>query len=148
VKRFRFGLEQVLKVKKQRERIAEAKLAQARKALDDAQAHVETVRLEIGRVSATLGGLIGSVLRPETWAATFEHSDRLARAMRDAETALAQARKLFDEAAQARRAIATEVEILKSLRQQKLEEHRAETQKVEQNRLDELGMRRWSGNNP
>jgi flagellar export protein FliJ len=146
VKRFRFGLEKVLKVKMQRERIAEAKLAQARLALEAAQQHVETIAQEIGRVAANLEKTIGSVLRPETWTATFEHSSQLARALRDAEVALAQARQQFDEAAAVRRVLATEVEALKSLRQQKWDEYREESRKNEQDRLDELGMRRWSGN--
>jgi flagellar export protein FliJ len=146
VKRFRFGLEKVLKVKQQSERIAEAKLAQARHALDLAQQHVDTVREQLQRVAASLERMVGRVLPPEQWAGTFEHSGQLSRALREAEVALDLARQHFEEAAQARRKIATEVETLKGLRRQQWEEHRGEEQKREQERLDELGMRRWSGN--
>jgi flagellar export protein FliJ len=148
VRRFQFGLERVLKVKHQREKIAEARLAQARVALEAAQDRVAELGREIVLAGEALNRLVGRVLTAEVWAQTFDHSARLGAALETAEGLAARAQRVFDEAAEARKAIATEVEALKTLKQQKWEVYKDEVQRAEQIRLDEISMRGWQGDPP
>jgi flagellar FliJ protein len=143
VKRFRFGLEHLLKVKEQRERLAEARVAQARQELTLCQERIEKLNGELGEVALRLERLLGKVLPAETWAGTFDQSSRLERAIREAEVKLVKAEAALRDAIQARTRISTEVEALETLREQHLDAYRQDLQRAEQIRLDEISMRQW-----
>lgn len=146
MRRFRFSLDRVLKVKQQREKLAEVRVAQALAAAELARQAVAGVRQEIVTASLAMQQRVGRVLTGDVWAAAFDHSDRLNAALVRAEAVLREAETRLEEAVQARRQIATEVEALKTLRQQQWEQHRDEVQKAEQERLDEIGLRGWQEN--
>jgi flagellar FliJ protein len=143
VKRFQFSLERVLKLKEQRERMAELRLKQAQMVLEQARSVVAAIREQLRQVAATLENKVGAPISPAGWIMYYEHSQQLGRTLEQAEAKVVQARKHLQEAAAERTQIATEVEALHHLRDQQWQEHWEEMMRLEQIRLDELGMRRW-----
>jgi flagellar export protein FliJ len=144
VKRFQFSLERVLKLKEQRERLAELRLKQAHAALEQARAVVVALRTELARTAAALEGKLGQTIAPGAWMVHYQHSTYLGQAIDLAEGNVARAAQAVREAAAERTRIATEVEAMLHLRHGQWQEHWDETMRQEQIRLDDLGMRRWA----
>jgi flagellar FliJ protein len=143
VKRFRFSLDTLLRVKKQREQLAEARVAQARLEVEACQGRLARLQDALQEVARRLESALGSALPAESWAGTFEQSARLERAIRAAEYRLAQAEVALRDAIQARTRLTTEVEALDTLKQQHWDLYRQDMQRAEQERLDEVGLRLW-----
>jgi flagellar export protein FliJ len=143
VRRFEFPLERLLQVKRQLERQAELAQRQARQALDEAQAELGRLRDQLQRVAQQMAAQVGQLLTAEQWGTTVELSERLTQAIRVAESRVTEAEQRYQQAAQVRTQLATEVETLQTLRQQQWELWRQQVQKADQHRLDELGLRRW-----
>lgn len=143
MKRFRFGLAPLLRVKQQRERIAEARVAEARQVVDRCRAHLEKLHVALKEVADRLGGAVGTPLSVESWAGTFDQSGRLERAIRDADAELLLAEKALLAAIEVRTRIATEVEALEILREQHLDLHQQDVRRTEQEQLDEVVLRQW-----
>ena len=147
MKRFEFSLERLLKVKRQRERLAELEQQRARAAVDAARAQVEELRGQLARVADGLGGFVGQAVNPQQWATSYELSERIGRSIQAAEADVEKAEERLWEAQQERAQIATEVEALATLRQQQWDQYKQEVQKANQEQLDELGLRRWMAAN-
>jgi len=143
VRRFEFPLERLLQVKRQLERQAELAQRRARQAVDEAQAEVLRLREQLQRIGQQMAAQVGCLLAAEQWGITAELSERLAQAIVAAETRLKEAEQRYQQAAHLRQQLATEVETLQTLRQQHWELWRQQVQKADQQRLDELGLRRW-----
>lgn len=143
MKRFEFSLEQLLKVKRQRERLAEMDQMRARLALQEAEAKVADLRAYLARVADDLSARVGHALAPGQWAAGFDLSERIAGQIQAAELARDQATERVREAAEERARIATEVEALATLRQQQWDQWKVQARQADQERLDELSMRQW-----
>jgi flagellar FliJ protein len=143
VRRFEFPLERLLQVKRQLERQAEQAQCRARQAVDEAQAELLRLREQLQRIARQMAAQVGCLLAAEQWGITAELSERLAQAIAAAETRLQEAEERYQQAAQRRQQLATEVETLQTLRQQHWELWRQQVQKADQQRLDELGLRRW-----
>src|SRR5262245_7686805 len=120
MKKFKFGLAPLLKVKEQRERLAEARVAQTRKDVENCHERLAQLQAALAAVSAQMERLLGTALPVETWAATFEQPSRLERAIRDGESALRRAEKVMRHAIAERTRISTEVEALETLREEHL----------------------------
>lgn len=143
MKRFRFAFATLLKVKEQREQLAEARVASARLELEACRERLARLHAALGEVSRHLELSLGTALQGQAWAGAFEQSSRLERAIRTAEAAVASAELAMHEAIQARTRISSEVEMLDTLKQQRWELYREDMQRAEQEQLDELGMRKW-----
>jgi flagellar export protein FliJ len=143
MRRFQFRLERVLKLKEQAERAAELRLKQARVTLEQARAEVVALWGRLTQNAVALAGRVGTPVPTGSWVAYYEHSAQLAQALNVAEANAQRALQALQEAAAQRAKIATEVETLKYLRHQQWQEHWAEVARLEQIRLDDLGMRRW-----
>ncbi|MBA2224838.1 MAG: flagellar FliJ family protein [Thermogemmata sp.] len=143
MRRFEFPLERLLQVKRQLERQAELAQRRARQAVDEAQAEVLRLREQLQRIGQQMAAQVGCLLAAEQWGITAELSERLAQAIVAAETRLKEAEQRYQQAAHLRQQLATEVETLQTLRQQHWELWRQQVQKADQQRLDELGLRRW-----
>jgi flagellar FliJ protein len=146
VKRFRFSLEKLLRVKEQRERLAEAHVAQARREVQTCQERLARLDEALVGVSLRLQQSLGNAVQAETLTALFAQASRLERAIRAAEALLQKAETALREAIQERTRLSTEVEALDTLREQRWDEYRQEYERSEQERLDELGMRAWMKN--
>jgi flagellar biosynthesis chaperone FliJ len=143
VQRFEFRLERVLKLKKQREWLAELRQKQARAALDMARAEVAAIHDQIAQSAAVLEAGLAAAARDASWLSRHQQSLRLGRLLELAEDKARQADVKYQEASAARTQIATEVEALQHLRQQEWHTHRLSVLRAQQEQLDEVGMRLW-----
>jgi flagellar export protein FliJ len=144
VRRFHFRLERVLRLKQQRQHLAELRLQQARLTLDAAQARVRALEVqlalaaEVVREQMTMGPTSSGA-----WLAANAHTAHLSRSIQDAVAKVEKAEQDMQVAAAIRVQRAVEAEALLHLRDNAWEEHREESMAGEQRRLDEEGLRRW-----
>ena len=82
-------------------------------------------------------------MSPSQWTSVCDLADRLGHSIRECERDVSETEQKLLAAAAERAQVATEVEALDTLRQQQWTQWKQEAQKVDQDRLDELGMRRW-----
>jgi len=143
VQRFEFRLERVLKLKKQREWMAEMHQKQARVHLDAARAEVATIFDQIARSAAVLAAELSGAARDGSWLARQQQSLRLGPLLELAEARARQADLQYQQASAARTQIAKEVEALQHLRHEEWQTHRLEVLRAQQEQLDEVGMRLW-----
>lgn len=141
--RFRFPLATLLRVKELREQIAEGQVARARHDLEACRAEQARLQSALDEVAGQLEQSLGTAWPGSTWSNVFEHSARLGRALDAARLRVQSAEQALRQALEVRTRIASEVEMLVTLRQQYRQAHREQEQAVEQQRLDELGMRQW-----
>lgn len=146
MKRFQFRLERVLKLKKQRERLAELWQHQAHLAVEAARARVANLQEELARAARALQGHVGQPTTAGAWLIGTDHALRVGKALGAAETEVRHAEQELREAAAARTRLTTEVEALLHLRQTAWEVHAEERQRAVQRQLDELSMRGWLAN--
>ena len=144
MKRFLFRLERVLKLKQQRERLAELRQQQARQLVEAARAEVSRLTEQLQQTAGALRGKGAGPVPAGTWIAHYVHSAQLGQALESAEVHVQRALQRLQEAAAQRTKIAQEVEALQHLRGQQWQEHSQDMMRAEQVRLDELGMRRWT----
>jgi len=143
MKRFDFPLDRLLKVKRQLERLAEMEQLRCTQLLDQSRKKVLAIQQQLQDASDAISARIGNSFDPRQWASIAEYSEGLTRAIVVAEREVSVAENQLALAAQELIQIATEVEALKTLREQQWEKWKAEFQKADQERLDELGLRRW-----
>ncbi len=143
MQRFEFRLERVLKLKKQREWLAEVRQKQARAALDAARAAVAVLHDQVARSAAALAAGLAGAAEDPAWLARQQQALRLGPVIELAESKARQADVQYQEASAARTRIATEVEALLHLRGQEWQVHRLAVLKAQQEQLDEVGMRLW-----
>jgi flagellar biosynthesis chaperone FliJ len=143
VQRFEFRLERVLKLKKQREWLAELRQMEARAALDAARAQVAVLHDQVAQSAAALQACVADALRDAAWLARHQQALRLGPLLELAEANARQADHKYQEASAARTQIATEVEALRHLRQQEWHAYRLALLRAQQEQLDEVGLRRW-----
>lgn len=143
MKRFEFSLERLLKVKRQMERLAEIEQLRARQAVDRARAILEQLQNQLTRVAEQITASIGRTLPSHQWCAVADLSERISESIRISEQEVEQAELKLLAAAEQRAQLAAEVEALDTLRRQKWQEWQQEIQRADQDRLDELGLRRW-----
>ena len=143
MKRFHFRLERVLKLKQQRERLAELRQQQARQVVEAAKAEVARLTEQLRQTAGALGGKLGGAVPASAWVAHYEHSAQLGQALQSAEARVERALRGLHEASAQRTQIAREVESLLYLRRQQWDEHWKDVARAEQVQLDEQGMRRW-----
>jgi flagellar export protein FliJ len=145
MKHFTFDLDRVLKFKQRREQLAQVQQKQAAAALQAAQAEAATLRDQLDRGCLRLQLKLGKPQDATTWLAVYLQSSLLQQALQSADRKVEGAAEKFQVAAAARTKAAAEVEVLLTLRQQKWQDHLREFQQTAQERLDELGLRRWLG---
>jgi hypothetical protein len=143
VRRFEFRLEQVLKVKRQYERLAELRQQQARFRLEATQAEVAAVNRQVQELAIAFSKSLRGGGGQQLWTAHYEQSTLLSQFLAGAEERVKQAQQELCEADARRKQIATEVEALLHLRQEQWRAHREDVAHAQQEHLDELGLRRW-----
>jgi flagellar protein FliJ len=143
VKRFEFRLERVLRLKRQRARLAELNQKRARLAVEAVEARIAALREELARDALGLAAKIGQALPVGAWQSVQVRAARLGRDLLAAETDLRKAAEELERAAATRARAATEEEALLYLRRHAEEAHREAMARAEQVQLDELGLLRW-----
>ncbi len=148
MKRFVFALDAVLKVKRHRARLAEMRQGQAAQALAAAQDVAGGIRRQLDLTCTYLQGRVGRPQEAATWLAVYLQSDWLEQQLQAAGLQVEKATRELERAAEVRRQAAVEVEALLALRERQWQEFRRTFQKMEQERLDEVGLRRWQAGRP
>lgn len=143
MKRFEFRLARVLKLKRQREQLAEIRQKQARAALDAAQAMVAAQEQRLAETADTLAAHLGQALASLTWIALHEQSVQLSRLVQEAEAQEKQAAQKLQEAETQRTQMKQEVEALLFLRRQQWQAYQHDLARAQQEQLDELALVRW-----
>lgn len=143
MKKFEFHLDGLLRVKRQLEHLAELEFQKAQQRVTDAVAAVNSLTAQLARESDHVAGRVGQTMAAGEWAAGFVRAERLGERITAAKQDLAAAEQLLETARRERVQVATEVEALSTLRGQQWEQWRQEVAAADQERLDELGMRRW-----
>jgi flagellar FliJ protein len=145
MKRFRFRLERLLRLKRQKERLAEMRQLHARGVCEAAEHDVARSLDQLVRGAAIAQSPVGQPIETDLWIAQYHYMTQLRQAVDAAETTAELARATLGEANRARQAAAADAELLVRLRKRKWEQYRAETARAEQQWLDELwlsGVRR------
>jgi flagellar protein FliJ len=143
VKKFEFHLDGLLRVKRQLEHLAELEQQKAQQRVADAAARVTSLTDQLAKASDHMAGRVGQAMAAGEWAAAFERADRLGEQIAAAKADVLAAEQVLDTARRERVQVATEVEALSTLRGQQWEQWRQEVAAADQERLDELGLRRW-----
>ena len=143
MKRFEFNLDGLLRVKRQLEHLAELEQLKAQQAVLDARARVVELRGQQTELSDALTATVGRVMPANRWATAFEMIERVGQQIEAAERAHQAAERKLADASQERVQVSTEVEALRTLRQQQWDKWRQEAAQADQENLDELGLRRW-----
>jgi flagellar export protein FliJ len=143
VKAFEFRLERVLNVKRQRERLAELRCKQCLLELEGARARVRGFEEMLANAAHEAAVQLGQSLTASAWTASEEQAVRIDKALEQAEAACRQADSRYQQAKEALRQIAVEVEALVTLRNEQVQAHRLALQRAQQEQLDDVGLRRW-----
>ncbi len=148
MKRFEFSLDRMLKIKRQRQRLAELEQQRARVKVDTAKSRIEELQNQLGRLSENLIAWVGQTMTPHHWVSSYDMSQQIGQALVEAEKEVVSAENFYWEKVEERASIATEVEALQTLRKQKWDLFRQECMQADQARLDEIGMQRWQRHVP
>ena len=143
MKRFRFRLAGVLRLKQQKERQAELRARQAQMVLESAELEAAALERRLVQNAAAVESYIGQSVPPDSWMARYQYVAMVGQALESAESKMRQAGRDLEQANLARARIATETEALAQLRQQDWQQHRVATQRAEQQQLDERVLLRW-----
>lgn len=143
MKKFEFHLDGLLRVKRQLEHLAELEFQKAQQQVTDAVTAVNSLTVQLTRESDHSAGRVGQIMAAGEWAAAFARAERLGEQITAARQDLVTAEQVLETARRERVQVATEVEALSTLRGQQWEQWRQEVAAADQERLDELGMRRW-----
>ncbi|MCU0703614.1 MAG: flagellar export protein FliJ [Fimbriiglobus sp.] len=143
MKKFEFHLDGLLRVKRQLEHLAELEQQKAQRRVADAVAKVAMLTDQLAKASDHIAGRVGQAMTAGEWAAAFARAERLGQMIADARQEVLAAEGLLDNARRERVQVATEVEAISTLRGQQWEQWRQEVAAADQERLDELGLRRW-----
>lgn len=143
MKRFEFHLDGLLRVKKQLEHLAELEQQKAQQAVADARARAAELKQRLATAADSLVARVGQAVDASRWVTAYELTDRLGRQIVAAETDVQSAEQKLTDARNERVQVATEVEALRTLRQQQWDKWRQEAEQAGQEQLDEVGLRRW-----
>lgn len=143
MKRFEFHLDGLLRVKRQLEHLAELEQQKAQQAVTDARARADDLKQRLTAAADSLVARVGQAVDASRWVTAYELTERLGRQIDAAETDVQSAEKKLTDARNERVQVATEVEALRTLRQQQWDKWRQEVEQAGQEQLDEVGLRRW-----
>jgi flagellar export protein FliJ len=140
---FRFRLQPVLKLKERQKRVAELRRQETLAVLRRHEAEVARLRSELGDVSARLAGAVARNGLPANWQSFSARAQWLSAHLRTAEQAVLQARQAAAAAAEQLRKASVAEETLVELRRKSWQEYRDGVAAQDQQRIEELVLRRW-----
>ena len=143
---FTFPLESLLRLKRQREQMANLRLARARHALEHAQTHVTHLKRRLDCQAALTGERSCREASSAEWTTAAEAIGRLTEAIHAAEYTADRTRNDFNAASEDRDRCAIEVETLVTLKERQREEHQKLVDRENQIRMEELNQRRHRAN--
>lgn len=138
MKRYRFRLETVLRVRRLEEDGARAGLLAANRALADACARRDAAAARYGQVPTELGTCSTEDLRR-----TRQRAELAAATLAARQAAVADAARHAEAARGAWMTAVSRVRVLERLDERRREEHRSELERDETRFLDDVGARQW-----
>ena len=144
MRRFRFRLEQVLRLKKQWQHQAELEQRKAQHQLQAVKERVQALHNGLTRTANSLAVNIDTQHASRGWLIQCQHATVLQRALEDEEANCARAARAFEQAVAQLARIATEVEALQRLRDQHWGEHLRMVGQNNQEHIDESVLRHWN----
>ena len=144
MKRFEFHLDGLLRVKRQLEHVAELEHQKAERRVGECAARVEQLKALLARAADGMAAKVGQAMAAGEWAASFVRAERLGHQIAAAAADLRAAELQSDAARRDKARVSTEVEALSTLRGQQWDQWRQEAAAADQERLTELGLRRWA----
>lgn len=142
--RFEFPLDRLLALRRQLVRRAEAAQARARLDVTRATAAADAARAALDRHADATAAGVGRTTTVLEWHAAADRTEGFARTIADRDADVAAAQAAYAAADRERARLAREVDALATLRGQRWEEWSREAAKADQERLDEIGVRRWT----
>ena len=139
---FEFRLDSVLRFQERQKKLAELQRAQALQTLLRAEAEVNRLQQELRQLAIAMEAAIGRG-EHERWRALHGHAEWLTGQLAAAERRVPPAQAEFMQANERYRKVATLVEALSGLRQQRWQAYTDERARAEQQRIEEIVLRRW-----
>lgn len=146
MQKFEFTLERSLKIRRQQERYAEIEVLRASAAVDAARARLEQFEVQLQEHATMMHRAVGQQLPPGEWGNMNLTTMLINESIVAAKGDLMVAEQRLDDARQRRATIASEAEALQSIRDQQFDQFKKQLQKLEQERVDESGLRTWLAN--
>ncbi len=143
MKRFEFRLQRLLHLKEQEKKLSELAVLKARAALDFVLAEKAQLLESLQQTAVALQGKVGQAVAIADWMVRQMHTGQITAALELTEQRIQSARQQLLSAVQAQMALARDVESLSHLRSQEWTEYRRKLAAVQQDQLDEVGLRRW-----
>jgi flagellar export protein FliJ len=143
MKRFVFRLERVLGLRRQQERLAELRQAQARSNLQLAMAQWQAAQERLHHEASAIALRTPETLAAASRIATLRFLTHLQQQMQAEEARVKKAEQVLNEVNVQRLKVHREVESLEALRQEQWREHRREAGRITQNDLDDRMLHRW-----
>lgn len=141
--RFHFSLEQALRYKERRERLAEIAQLRALAAKQTCLAEVTRWRLALDETALSLQRQMGGAFNLVIWLATVRKSEQLGKELQAAQDRALKAEEQFRDAVGRYKQAAREAEALRTLKQQQHQNFRDEAAKAEQIGLEAMALNRW-----
>ena len=139
---FEFRLDTVLRHEERQKKLAELRRSQALQALLHVQAEVARLQQELRHVAAAMEACVGRA-EHERWAMLHTHAQWLTNQLAAAERRVPPAQAAYQQASERYRKVATLVEALVNLRHQRWQAYSDERARADQQRVEELVLRRW-----
>jgi len=146
MKRFRFHLQQILKLREQKKRQAELHQQQVKVELQAARAQVAALEERLAQSAAALLRHERQTMSVAVWMNGSQHAVRVNDALNAAKENASQVERRLNEADQQRVTATTQAESVLFLRERQWVEHQQEEARKAQDLMDEAAMRRWNGN--
>lgn len=146
MKRFRFHLQQVLKLREQKKRQAELHQQQVKVELEAARAEVAALEEQLAELAAALLRHERQAMPVAVWMNGSRHAVRVNNALNAAKDNASQVEQRLNEADQQRVTATTEAESVLFLRDKQWIEHRQDEARKTQDLMDEAAMRSWNRN--
>jgi flagellar export protein FliJ len=139
---FEFRLDTVLRFQERQKKLAELRRSQALQALLRAEAEVVRLQQEMRQLAVAMEACVGRA-EHERWGALHSHSQWLTNQLAAAERRVPPAQAAFLQSNERFRQVARLVEALVNLREQRWRAFSDERARAEQQRVEEIVLRRW-----
>jgi len=143
MRRFRFPLDPVLRLRGQLEEQAQVELAETRRRLEQQKSALEEIDRRLERHDRVRAELLQSRINPGILAAADPYREELERASETNRAALREAHEIVERSLETLHQRRVDREVLDRLRGRRRAEHRDQELQEEQRSLDETAILRW-----
>jgi flagellar biosynthesis chaperone FliJ len=143
MQRFRFRLERVLRLKRQRERQVELRQQQAAAGLEAARLAALSIQAMIEQQMIGAVGRGGQAMALDSWISRSQYLAQLERSLDAAQAQVRAAEGRLREVNTERATVHAEVGAIEQRRRDQWDEYRHDAQRSAQEQIDDLSLRNW-----